>query len=87
MISSLTSPYRDWGFVALGFSGAALIEIGLTLMSSHGIAAAALLRWACGAVVGPLVVWSLLLAATMPHRIVLAMGALAFTAFAALSFR
>lgn len=87
MIAALTSPYRDWGFVALGFSGAALIEIGLVLLSSHGIAAPVLLRWACAAVVGPLVVWSLLLDATIPHRIVLAMGALAFTGFVALSFR
>lgn len=87
MIPSLTSPYRDWGFVALGFSAAALIEIGLVLVSSHSLAAPVLLRWACAAIVGPLVVWSLLLDATIPHRIVLVMGALAFTAFAVLSFR
>lgn len=87
MIPTLTSPYRDWGFIALGFSAGALIEICLALLVDRGTGGVVLARWACAAVVGPLVVWSLLLDATIPHRIVLVMGALAFTAFAVLSFR
>lgn len=87
MIPALTSSYRDWGFVALGFSAGALMEIGLALLSDHGIGGAALARLACAAVVGPMVVWSLLLDATIPHRIVLAMGALALVAYVGLHFR
>jgi hypothetical protein len=87
MIPALTSSYRDWGFVALGFSAAALIEIGLALLSAHGIVAPALVRWVCAAVVGPLVVWSLLEDATVPHRIVLVMGAAAFVMYVGLTFR
>ena len=87
MIPALTSSYRDWGFVALGFSAAALIEIGLALLSAHATAAPALVRLACAAAVGPLVVWSLLLDATIPHRIVLVTGALGFAMYVGLSFR
>ena len=87
MIPALTSSYRDWGFVALGFSAAALIEIGLALLSAHLAAAPVLVRLACAAVVGPLVMWSLLLDATIPHRVVLATGAMAFVMYVALSFR
>jgi len=87
MIPALTSSYRDWGFVALGFSAAALIEIGLALLSAHAVATPVLVRLACAAIVGPLVVWSLLLDATIPHRIVLVMGAVAFTMYVGLSFR
>ena len=47
----------------------------------------ALVRLACAAVVGPLVVWSLLLDATIPHRIVLVMGAIGFVVYVGLSFR
>jgi len=87
MIPALTSSYRDWGFVALGFSAAALIEIGLALLSPHAAATPVLVRLACAAVVGPLVVWSLLLDATIPHRIVLVMGAIGFVVYVGLSFR
>jgi len=87
MIPALTSSYRDWGFVALGFSAAALIEIGLALLSTHAATAPALVRLACAAAVGPLVVWSLLLDATIPHRIVLVTGALGFAMYVGLSFR
>ena len=88
MIPSLTSSYRDWGFIALGFSAAALIEIALAeLSTAQAIGGAGVLRLACAAAVGPLVVWSLLLAATVPHRIVLAAGAAAMLAYVALSFR
>ncbi|HKV50741.1 MAG TPA: hypothetical protein VJO52_06005 [Gemmatimonadaceae bacterium] len=87
MIPALTSPYRDWGFVALGYSAAALIEIGLALLSAHTVTAPVLVRWACAAVVGPLVLWSLLQDATIPHRIVLVMGALAFALYVGLSLR
>jgi len=87
MIPALTSSYRDWGFVALGFSAAALIEIGLALVSAHAATAPALVRLACAATVGPLVVWSLLLDATIPHRIVLVTGALGFAMYVGLSFR
>lgn len=87
MIPALTSSYRDWGFVALGFSATALIEIGLALLSAHGIATPVLVRWVCAAFVGPLVVWSLLEDATVPHRIVLVLGAAAFVTYVGLSFR
>ncbi|HEX6807581.1 MAG TPA: hypothetical protein VF118_06310 [Gemmatimonadaceae bacterium] len=87
MIPALTSPYRDWGFIALGFSAGALIEIGLALLSDHGIGGAVLARWACAAAVGPLVVWSLLLDARIPHRVVLALGALALITYVSLRFR
>lgn len=87
MIPALTSSYRDWGFVALGFSAAALIEIGLALLSAHAATAPVLVRLACAATVGPLVVWSLLLDATIPHRIVLVTGALGFVMYVGLSFR
>lgn len=87
MIPTLTSPYRDWGFVALGFSAGALVEICLAVLSDHAIAGTVLARWACAAVVGPLVVWSLLLDATVPHRVVLAMGALALLTYVGLRFR
>jgi hypothetical protein len=85
MIPALTSSDRDWGFVALGFSAAALIEIGLALLSEHGIPTPVLMRWVCAAVIGPLVVWSLLEDATVPHRIVL--GAAAFVTYVGLSVR
>ncbi|HTL94498.1 MAG TPA: hypothetical protein VL157_03085 [Gemmatimonadaceae bacterium] len=87
MIPALTSSYRDWGFVALGFSAAALIEIGLAALSSHAVATPMLWRCACAALVGPLVVWSLLLDATVPHRIVLVIGGLALAMYVVLSFR
>lgn len=87
MIPTLTSPYRDWGFIALGFSAGALIEICLALLVDRGTGGVVLARWACAAVVGPLVVWSLLLDATIPHRVVLVMGALALAAYVGLGFR
>ncbi|HWG54609.1 MAG TPA: hypothetical protein VN677_15045 [Gemmatimonadaceae bacterium] len=83
MIPALTSSYRDWGFVALGFSAAALIEIALALASHHPVALALLTHGAWGMAVGPLVVWSLLLRRTIPHRIVLVLGALALVMYVA----
>jgi hypothetical protein len=90
MIRSLTSSYRDWGFIALGFSAAAAIEIILGVWSAHGtpaVGGASILRLVCGAAVGPLVVWSLLLDATIPHRIVLVMGGIALVGYVVLGVR
>lgn len=88
MIRSLTSPYRDWGFIALGFSAGAAIEIVLGALSAHGYPdARSVLRLLSAAVVGPLVVWSLRLDATIPHRIVLALGASALIGFVILSLQ
>lgn len=81
MIPTLTSSYRDWGFIALGFSGGVLIELMLALASRHSMATALFTHGAWGMAVGPLVIWSLLLRRTIPHRIVLALGAVALVMY------
>lgn len=83
MIPALTSSFRDWGFVALGFSAGALLEVVLSLLSGHSIDPVTSTHFVWGILVGPLVVWSLLLRKTIPHRIVLALGAVAFVMYVA----
>lgn len=79
MIPAMTSRYHDWGIFALGFSAAVLIELGMQLVTRaaggppHTVSG--YLVW--GVAVGPLIVICLLLRATIPHRIVLAAGAIA----------
>lgn len=87
MIASLTTRHHDWGILALGFSAGALIESALRLASGADPAHLAVLRLLAGAVVGPLVIWSLLLRATIPHRVLLAAAALAFLTYCALGAR
>jgi len=83
MIPTLTSSYRDWGFIALGFSSGVLIELVLALARGHSVATALFTHGAWGMAVGPLVVWSLLLRRTIPHRIVLVLGAVALVMYVA----
>lgn len=87
MLRALTSPYRDWGLLALGFSGGALIEAVLSLAMGHGPETPAVQHLVCGALVGPLVVWSLLLRRTLPHRVVLAMAVAAYAGYCVLGAR
>ncbi|HEY9428607.1 MAG TPA: hypothetical protein VIR34_15730 [Gemmatimonadaceae bacterium] len=81
MIAALTSSYRDWGFVALGFSAGALIEVVLSLSSARAVDPVTFAHFAWGILVGPLVVWSLFLRKTIPHRVVLALGAAALVMY------
>jgi len=89
MLPTMTSRYHDSGILALGFSAAVLIEAvarPFAIASSHDHQAA-LSRLVCGALVGPLIVICLLLKATVPHRIVLAMGLTALIAYVVLGVR
>lgn len=83
MIPAMTSRYHDWGIFALGFSAAVLIELGMQLLtraaSGPPSAVSAYLVW--GVAVGPLIVICLLVRATIPHRIVLAAGAIALVMY------
>lgn len=81
MIRALTSAYRDWGFIALGFSAGALIEVVLALASSRAVDPETFTHLMWGIPVGPLVVWSLILRNTIPHRVVLALGAVALVMY------
>ena len=81
MIRALTSAYRDWGFIALGFSTGALIELVLSLGSSRPVDPEAITHLVWGMLVGPLVIWSLLLRKTIPHRVVLVLGAAALVMY------
>ena len=89
MLPTMTSRYHDSGILALGFSAAVLIDAAarpFALAGSHDHHAA-LSRLVCGALVGPLIVICLLLRATVPHRIVLAIGLLALIAYVVLGVR
>jgi len=89
MLPTMTSRYHDSGILALGFSAAVLIEAvarPFAIASSHDHHAA-LSRLVCGVLVGPLIVICLLLKATVPHRIVLAMGLTALIAYVVLGVR
>ncbi|MDQ2766941.1 MAG: hypothetical protein M3Y30_07270 [Gemmatimonadota bacterium] len=89
MLIKMTSRYHDSGILALGFSTAILIDGVSRLFSTSGapVLHATVVRLLCGVVVGPLVVICLLLKATVPHRIVLALGILALSTYLALEFR
>ena len=81
MIRALTSSYRDWGFIALGFSAGSLIEAMLSLASSRAVDPVTFTHFVWGILVGPLVVWSLFLRKTIPHRVVLVLGAAALVMY------
>jgi hypothetical protein len=81
MIRALTSAYRDWGFIALGFSAGAMLEVVMSLASSRPVDPEPITHLVWGILVGPLVVWSLLLRKTIPHRVVLALGAAALVMY------
>jgi len=89
MLPTMTSRYHDSGILALGFSAAVLIDAAARTFALPGTHDhhAALVRLACGALVGPLIVTCLLLKATVPHRNVLAMGLLALVLYVVLSVR
>jgi hypothetical protein len=89
MLSTMTSRYHDSGILALGFSAAVLIDAAARTFAIPGSPDhhAAISRLVCGALVGPLIVICLLLEATVPHRIVLAMGLIALVAYVVLGVR
>jgi hypothetical protein len=89
MLATMTSRYHDSGILALGFSAAVIIE---AVARPFAIAGApnhhdATVRLVCGALVGPLIVICLLLKATVPHRIVLALGLIALILYVVLGVR
>lgn len=89
MLPSMTSRYHDAGILALGFSAAVLIDAAaraFAIPGSHDHHAA-VSRLVCGALVGPLIVFCLLLKSTVPHRIVLAMGLIALIQYVVLGVR
>lgn len=83
MIPAMTSRYHDWGVFALGFSAAALIELAMRVLTATPgrflYAITPHLLW--GLAVGPLIVICLLLRSTVPHRVVLAAGAIALVMY------
>ncbi len=83
MLSDMTSRYHDSGILALGFSAAVAIDGVIRLWVAPGTEDyhTTLVRLVCGMLVGPLIVICLLLRATLPHRIVLAMGLVALIAY------
>jgi hypothetical protein len=83
MLTDMTSKYHDSGILALGFSAAVAIDGAIRLWVAPGAEDyhTTLVRLVCGMLVGPLIVICLLLRATLPHRIVLAMGLLALIAY------
>ena len=89
MLPTMTSRYHDSGILAMGFSAAVLIDAATRLFAMHGAPdhRATLMRIACGAVVGPLIVICLLLKSTVPHRVVLAMGLIALILYVGLGAR
>ncbi len=82
MLKQLPTAYRDYGFLALGFSIVPLIEIVSRLsrhpMTLHSPAALYLL---CGIATGPLLVVSLLARTSWIHRAFLLLGAAALVAY------
>lgn len=89
MLPTMTSRYHDSGILALGFSAAVLIDAAARLFALPGSQDhyASISRVVCGALVGPLIVACLLLKATVPHRIVLAMGLVALILYVVLGVR
>ena len=89
MLPTMTTRYHDSGILALGFSAAVLIDATARVFAIDGAPnhRTALARIACGALVGPLIVICLLLKATIPHRIVLAMGMIALILYIVLGVR
>ena len=89
MLPTMTTRYHDSGILALGFSAAVLIDAVARVFAIPGAPdhRTALARVACGAVVGPLIVIILLLKATVPHRIVLALGLIALILYIVLGVR
>jgi hypothetical protein len=78
MFAQPRSAYRDYGFLALGFSVVPLIEMVSQLsrhpMSLHSRVAISL---ACGVATGPLIVMSLMARTSWIHRLFLVLGATA----------
>lgn len=89
MLPSMTSRYHDSGILALGFSAAVLIDAlaHVFVISGAPDHHAAMSRLVCGALVGPLIVLCLLLKATVPHRVVLALGLIALVLYVVLGVR
>ncbi|MEP7064681.1 MAG: hypothetical protein ABI889_01480 [Gemmatimonadota bacterium] len=89
MLRIMTSRYHDSGILALGFSAGVLIDDAARAFAIPGSPDhhAALTRFVCGVLVGPLIVMCLLLRSTVPHRIVLAMGLIALIAYLVLGVR
>ena len=89
MLPTMTTRYHDSGILALGFSAAVLIDAAVRVFAIDGAPdhRRAVARIACGALVGPLIVICLLLKATVPHRIVLAMGLIALVLYIVLGVR
>ncbi len=81
MLSDMTSRYHDSGILALGFSAAVAIDGAIRLWAGAEDYHTTLVRLVCGMLVGPLIVICLLLKATLPHRIVLAMGLVALIVY------
>lgn len=84
MIPAMKSPYHDYGIFALGFSAGVLIELvmQLVVLAAGGRPHAIFAHLLWGVAVGPLMVLCLLLRGTIPHRIVLAIGAIALVMYA-----
>jgi len=89
MLPTMTSRYHDSGILALGFSAAVLIDAAARMFITPGANDhhAGIVRLACGAIVGPLIVICLLLKATVPHRIVLVLGLIALVLYVVLGVR
>jgi hypothetical protein len=89
MLPSMTSRYHDSGILALGFSAAILIDAVAHVFAIPGAHDhhASISRLVCGVLVGPLIVFCLLLKATVPHRIVLVMGLVALVLYVVLGVR
>jgi hypothetical protein len=89
MLPTMTTRYHDSGILALGFSAAVLIDAVAHAFAIPGAPDhhATLARVASGAVVGPLIVICLFLKATIPHRVVLAMGLIALILYIVLGLR
>jgi hypothetical protein len=89
MLPTMTTRYHDSGILALGFSAAVLIDAAARVFAIDGAPDhhMTFARVACGAAVGPLIVICLFLKATVPHRIVLAMGLIALVLYLVLGVR
>jgi hypothetical protein len=89
MLAAMTSRYHDSGILAVGFSTAILIDGVFRAFAAPGAADHhyALARLLCGIAVGPLIVVSLLLRQTIPHRIFLVLGLFALVMYAATGLR
>lgn len=89
MLSNMTSRYHDSGILALGFSTAVALDGAIRVFAAPGAGLDHTfpVRLLCGMIVGPLIVGCLFLRATLPHRIVLALGLAALIAYVVLALR